>query len=430
TKKLSQVMAPLYTIMKTTPKMFVLDDNDNMIHIEAVSNMLKSTYNYYQWRFCENDGELYVTTFDTSILFEHVIDISLSTLLKTFLQVMAPELMDLKNNLTRVAMPERNTLLTATNCLLNLAKINELTDLQIDEALASIALLSSSGKNIDIPATLRTLLKTVDAEGIRMLMEMRSRLKTSAGGFDVFKTSDGESWSMILDDGCNDRFNYGGRTIINHKSQLYIATANPFFGSQLWRLTKTVKTPYVKPEKPEGGAPQAAEAIANTYTIALNPNRGELDNVVLTTSTDGTLENLPIPERENYSFAGWYNAPTGGSLVDTNTVFIADTTLYAMWKLIRPEYTLDTVSTLSDKAIAAINGTRHIIQVTASEGGRVSPEGIKIIVKGGRLTVTAFPNEGYSIASFIVDGEDKGNIFYYTFKNIKENHRVEVVFVK
>ena len=47
------------------------------------------------------------------------------------------------------------------------------------------------------------------------------------------------------------------------------------------------------------------------------------------TTVDGKLTSLPTSTRDGYDFLGWYTA--GGDWVTTDTVFAADTTLYARW---------------------------------------------------------------------------------------------------
>ena len=51
------------------------------------------------------------------------------------------------------------------------------------------------------------------------------------------------------------------------------------------------------------------------------------------TKADGTLEMYPNPQRVGHDFAGWYtNAECTGDRVTEETVFTADTTLYAKWE--------------------------------------------------------------------------------------------------
>jgi uncharacterized repeat protein (TIGR02543 family) len=64
--------------------------------------------------------------------------------------------------------------------------------------------------------------------------------------------------------------------------------------------------------------------------ISFNPNGGS----VATSSgiaIGGTLDSLPIPNRAYYTFDGWYTMSKGGEMVTLNTIFTADTTIYAQW---------------------------------------------------------------------------------------------------
>ena len=46
----------------------------------------------------------------------------------------------------------------------------------------------------------------------------------------------------------------------------------------------------------------------------------------------GRLTVLPEAEREGFSFLGWFTEPEGGEEITTDTVFTANTTVYAHWK--------------------------------------------------------------------------------------------------
>ncbi len=86
-----------------------------------------------------------------------------------------------------------------------------------------------------------------------------------------------------------------------------------------------------------------AHWINNIYTVHFNANGG----TVYTSSLDYTYgENygyLPIPEKVNYTFSGWYTAEEGGNKIsESSTVKIVDTqTLYAHWTGTRSRVTFD-----------------------------------------------------------------------------------------
>lgn len=74
----------------------------------------------------------------------------------------------------------------------------------------------------------------------------------------------------------------------------------------------------------------------NTYTIAFNPNGGNLTgSTSMTTGEDGKLSTLPTPAREGYTFDGWFTSPSGGTEVTTDTLFGEDTMVYAHWTAIQ-----------------------------------------------------------------------------------------------
>jgi uncharacterized protein (TIGR02145 family)/uncharacterized repeat protein (TIGR02543 family) len=67
------------------------------------------------------------------------------------------------------------------------------------------------------------------------------------------------------------------------------------------------------------------------YTITFNANGGTVSPTSGTTGADGKLASLPMPTRSDYTFDGWFTAATGGTEVKPNTVFSANTTVYARW---------------------------------------------------------------------------------------------------
>ena len=70
---------------------------------------------------------------------------------------------------------------------------------------------------------------------------------------------------------------------------------------------------------------------APTYTVTLHANGGSVSPTSVTTGADGKLASLPTPTRSSYSFNGWYTEKNGGTKVTTDTVFSANTTVYAHW---------------------------------------------------------------------------------------------------
>ena len=55
-------------------------------------------------------------------------------------------------------------------------------------------------------------------------------------GFYLWTTDDGLTWWPVTVDGFGSPHNYGGRTLKATSQGLFVGTANPFYGAQLWRV--------------------------------------------------------------------------------------------------------------------------------------------------------------------------------------------------
>ncbi|MFR8089386.1 MAG: Ig-like domain repeat protein, partial [Lachnospirales bacterium] len=75
------------------------------------------------------------------------------------------------------------------------------------------------------------------------------------------------------------------------------------------------------------------------------------------------------------------------------------------------------------------NYNYYIISATAGEGGSISPSGNISVREGLDKTFAITPNNGYIISDVRVDGVSVGAVASYTFKDVREEHSIEVVFV-
>jgi len=71
-----------------------------------------------------------------------------------------------------------------------------------------------------------------------VIKSLVSRLGESAtnllGGFDLWKTRNGVQWFPVTTTGFGDKFNIGARTMVSTPVGLFIGTANPYYGAQVW----------------------------------------------------------------------------------------------------------------------------------------------------------------------------------------------------
>lgn len=70
----------------------------------------------------------------------------------------------------------------------------------------------------------------------------------------------------------------------------------------------------------------------------------------------------------------------------------------------------------------------YTITASAGEGGSISPSGKVSVTAGADKTFTFTPDEGNRVADVIVDGESLGALGSYTFKGVRADHTIKVVF--
>ena len=165
--------------------------------------------------------------------------------------------------------------------------------------------------------------------------------------------------------------------------------------------------------------------IRSIYTVTLNANGGVCGTASLTTNEYGKLASLPTASRENYTFDGWYTAAGGGTQVTTDTVFNANTTIYAHWTsnggdaALTYGIGLDVSGTLTFAPADVGYGAQTSRNVTVRNTGTgatgaltvalsganadaftVSKASINSIAPGGTDSFTVVPNTGLSAGTY------------------------------
>ena len=86
-------------------------------------------------------------------------------------------------------------------------------------------------------------------------------------------------------------------------------------------------------------------------------------------------------------------------------------------------------------AVTAENGTLTVSNrsfdtiVEPSENGDITSDTGKSTAEGGDQTWRITPKPGYATADVIVDGKHVGPVSEWTFKNVREKHTIEAVFM-
>ena len=152
------------------------------------------------------------------------------------------------------------------------------------------------------------------------------------------------------------------------------------------------------------------------YTITFDGNGGTPSVGSMTTAKQ-KLSSLPSASRSgSYSFDGWYTEKSGGTKITMDTVFSANTTVYAHWT-----YT---------GGGGGWYYSYYTIKATAGAGGSISPSGNISVREGRDQTFTITPDKGYAVSNVKIDGKSIGAVKSYTFENVSRTHTIEVIFMK
>lgn len=154
------------------------------------------------------------------------------------------------------------------------------------------------------------------------------------------------------------------------------------------------------------------------YEIIFDANGGQCDTTSMYTDTAGKLSALPTSTRGGYTFDGWFTEQSGGTAVTAETVYNADTTLYAHWTAIPS------------------GSSSYMIDVIESTHGTVTASP-KWASKGRIVTLTVTPDEGYELAALTVTDKNGNDVALtnngdgtYTFKMPASKVTVKATFIK
>ena len=142
----------------------------------------------------------------------------------------------------------------------------------------------SSSLPDDVKKLFDILITATKKDNLIAFGKLLKYLSTAQRGFDMYVTSDGETFSTITTNGFNDPYNHGLRVFATGADWMAIGTANPFNGTQLWKMTSPVKTVEpTKPTEPEKPNPSDPEKPSITVTPSDSDKK---DTTTVTTKTD------------------------------------------------------------------------------------------------------------------------------------------------
>ena len=150
----------------------------------------------------------------------------------------------------------------------------------------------SSSLPDDVKKLFDILITATKKDNLIAFGKLLKYLSTAQRGFDMYVTSDGETFSTITTNGFNDPYNHGLRVFATGADWMAIGTANPFNGTQLWKMTSPVKTVEptkpTEPEKPNPSEPKNQIHLTQKNQILQLPHLIQIkkDTTAVTTKTD------------------------------------------------------------------------------------------------------------------------------------------------
>ena len=178
----------------------------------------------------------------------------------------------------------------------------------------------SSSLPDDVKKLFDILITATKKDNLIAFGKLLKYLSTAQRGFDMYVTSDGETFSTITTNGFNDPYNHGLRVFATGADWMAIGTANPFNGTQLWKMTSPVKiVEPTKPTEPEKPNPSEPEKPNPSEPEKPNPSDSEKPNITVTPSDSDKKDTTAVTTKTDDKKG---TAKTGDS-TDVTTSLIA-----------------------------------------------------------------------------------------------------------
>jgi hypothetical protein len=219
------------------------------------------------------------------------------------------------------------------------------------------------------PASLTALgVAPADQATILELLATVDQLNTNPAGFDLFVTQDGANFEPITQNGFNDAFNYGGRTILSTSEGVMVGTANPFYGCQVYRLNESAEPPPTPTPTPSPTPPAPpAPGGAGGGTAFVSDDGGS--SCFIATAAFGTplapqidvlrrfRDQRLLTNRPGRAFVGWYyeNGPAAAAYMNAHPT-LKPVVRFGLYPVIGLAWTVNTgaIGLLLPALIAAL----------------------------------------------------------------------------
>ncbi len=134
--------------------------------------------------------------------------------------------------------------------------------------------------------------------------------------------------------------------------------------------------------------------VEGVRTLTFDGNGGKASTNTMTIYTCSEIGDLPTATRSGYEFLGWYTEKTGGTKVDSTSIFSSNKTLYAQWKKINLSLSFDGNGGKASKSVMTIkNGNSVGTLPTAKRKGYLFDGWYTSKNGGNKISSSTAPND-------------------------------------
>ena len=319
--KPSDYLRSMYSTLQHNQSIWKLDNETGKFNrIDSFDECLNNKCDEYLWRTEVYDGELYITTMDSATIYNYVTKLTNGSFCRMTPEEMQDQIGYIKNFIDKYVKKSDEVPAEDQDQVDQIADtaqemVDDLSEGKLDSRFAEKFLaeyedlvdsIQDTFSNIkdkkeivdakieaaveSIKAKFMGLYNSVDWEGLKMYAYISSRVAIDEWGFDMFKTADGEHFEAVTLNGFGDKYNYGGRTLLTTDKGLYVGTANPFYGAQLYLLENSkIKVKGILGDADEDGKVTIIDSTVIQMHLANVKKLSELGEKLADVDGDGSI---------------------------------------------------------------------------------------------------------------------------------------------
>ena len=340
----------VYNDLVNAVNLYRMDENENIEMVVGqpneefvagpIGNMgpgFDDPMNQYVWRMGEYNGKLFIGTFDASTLLNGFTQLTNGELInmpkdefirklnlvKELIELLISKDVNLVTEEKQIELYDANTnsideLVGALDLLennLDETAVNNTEARNTNESIIDMyyeieALYEETKESLtdDIISEIEEILSIININNIKCYFAINEYCKNATKGFDLLVSEDGVNFQVITRNGFNDKYNHGLRTFQATEEGLFLGTANPFYGTQLWLLKD--KDSFVEDDNDENpgdenDTPGEDSEISNDSTLKDTVEDSNKDQVIVVenqNNKDKQHNKLPVTGGINSAF--------------------------------------------------------------------------------------------------------------------------------